>query len=430
MMKSKLPTPFNPRATETYGGLLESVHIAGYTFERACTKLEWLLAEESRWQSVGYTDVNAFMDSIRLDNLKSTAEQRKRIALKIKQYQPKVSNRQIAKTLGVAGETIDRDVATNVAPAGKNVNLSKGGKHSPATNVAPTLSGAVAAKTVERAGRVRNHQASVNDRVAKVVFDAKKLGKFTLILADPLWDDEFGANQRSTENHYPTMSLDAICALPVDEIAHDQAMLFLWATTPMLELALQVVKAWGFDYRTHMVWVKPSIGTGKYVRQPHELLLICRRGEHPAPNATTLPDSVMEAPRGAHSEKRVRSLKSLNGCIRTQNESNCFGAARRERIGPLGALRLNRRPPNEADDRAHRPGAHRARAGRRTVARLGPQWPSPLHDHDRQRRHQPLLRRARPHHHDEQRHHRVLRSARQAHRLRNNAGFYRPRNYR
>jgi N6-adenosine-specific RNA methylase IME4 len=69
-------------------------------------------------------------------------------------------------------------------------------------------------------------------------------------------------------------------------------MLFLWATPSMIEMPLKTSEAWGFAYRTQMVWVKPSIGLGKYVRQRHEILLICRRGDHPAPAPESLPDSV------------------------------------------------------------------------------------------------------------------------------------------
>ena len=75
-----------------YGALKESVHIAGYSFERACSHLEWLL-EGERWQQTGeqFENVNRFMDSIRLDGLRGTVEQRKRIANRIKQLQPEVT---------------------------------------------------------------------------------------------------------------------------------------------------------------------------------------------------------------------------------------------------------------------------------------------------------------------------------------------------
>ena len=99
------------------------------------------------------------------------------------------------------------------------------------------------------------------------------------------------------------MSLDEIMSLPVKDIAADDAILFLWVTTPMLEKGLKVLNAWGFDYRTSMVWVKPSIGPGQWVRQRHEYLLIGVRGDIPTPQGEDKPDSVIEAPREEHSKK-------------------------------------------------------------------------------------------------------------------------------
>lgn len=283
-----------------YGKLKEGMHVTGYTFERSCTTLTWLL-QQNRWRQCGkgFKDINEFIDSIRMEDFKLAAEQRKKIATMIKALQPKVSNRKIAKAIGTSHQTIGRDCGGPSGPKrGKNSSKSNngGGPSGP-------ISGGQAASVVARHERVKETQGNVADRVAKVALDAKKLGKFSLILADPPWDDEFGACRRSIENHYPTMEFADILELPVDEVAHDQAMLFLWATPSMIEMALTTTKAWGFEYRTQMVWVKPSIGIGKYARQRHELLLICRRGEHPAPAPEDLPDSVVEAPRGEHSEK-------------------------------------------------------------------------------------------------------------------------------
>jgi N6-adenosine-specific RNA methylase IME4 len=285
-------------ALATWGELREGLHIAGYSFERACRRLEEML-EGSTWKIAGrFKDVNAFLESLRFDNLRASADARKRIAVRIKELQPKAKTEAIAKMLKVSKRTIERARnATNVA-SGKEKPKNNKGRN--ATNVA---SGKEAAETVRRAERVKETQANTAARVAKVSLDAKALGKFSVLLADPPWDDEFGANQRSIENHYPTMKFEDILALQVADIAHEQAMLFLWATSSMLEMALETVRAWGFTYRTCMVWVKPSIGIGKYVRQRHELLLICRRGEHPAPAPENLPDSVVEAARGEHSVK-------------------------------------------------------------------------------------------------------------------------------
>lgn len=129
-------------------------------------------------------------------------------------------------------------------------------------------------------------------------------GKYSVILADPPWQYEHMISEsREIENQYPTMSLDEICDLPVLPLSADDCMLFLWTTSPHLKQALEVIEAWGFDYRTNMVWVKPSIGPGYYVRQRHEILLIARKGAPILPEPKVKPDSVLEAPRQKHSQK-------------------------------------------------------------------------------------------------------------------------------
>jgi N6-adenosine-specific RNA methylase IME4 len=130
--------------------------------------------------------------------------------------------------------------------------------------------------------------------------------RFPVIYADPAWHfepySEITANSQPS-HHYPTMSLDEICALPVSALATDDAVLFLWTTAPHLEEAIQVIKAWGFNYATNIVWVKDKIGTGYYVRNQHELLLIATRGDLPAPLPAQRPPSVISSPRREHSRK-------------------------------------------------------------------------------------------------------------------------------
>lgn len=131
------------------------------------------------------------------------------------------------------------------------------------------------------------------------------LGPFAVILADPPW--RFASNSeakpgRNARRHYPTMATDDICALPVPAIAARDAALLLWATAPMLPDALNVMRAWGFRYVSHVAWIKPRIGTGFWARNRHELVLIGRRGAVPCPRPL-FPDSAVEAPTGAHSVK-------------------------------------------------------------------------------------------------------------------------------
>jgi len=131
--------------------------------------------------------------------------------------------------------------------------------------------------------------------------------RYAVIYADPPWHFEVYNEESGIEcaaaNHYSTMTLDEICALPVSHLATDAAVLFLWTTLPHLEEALQVVAAWGFAYKSNVVWVKDQIGLGYLVRNQHELLLIATRGDIPTPPPARRPASVISAPRREHSRK-------------------------------------------------------------------------------------------------------------------------------
>ena len=132
----------------------------------------------------------------------------------------------------------------------------------------------------------------------------ESIGRFPLVYADPPWRYEHvKTNNRAIENHYPTMDLDEICALPVHEITTDDCVLLLWATSPKLEESMRVISSWGFTYRTCMVWDKEKIGMGYYARQQHELLLIATKGAPPTPLPENRPSSVIRCIRGEHSAK-------------------------------------------------------------------------------------------------------------------------------
>jgi N6-adenosine-specific RNA methylase IME4 len=111
--------------------------------------------------------------------------------------------------------------------------------------------------------------------------------RYGVILADTEWRFEPYSREtgmdRSPDNHYPTSSTEIVAARPVAQIAADDRALFLWATAPMLPQALKVMEAWAFDYKSHLIAVKPRIGTGYWFRNEHELLLLGTKGNVPAP---------------------------------------------------------------------------------------------------------------------------------------------------
>lgn len=131
--------------------------------------------------------------------------------------------------------------------------------------------------------------------------------KFSVIYADPPWRFEprsriTGMN-RAAENHYPTMTIDELHMLMVEGIAHADAALFLWATQPMLEEAIGLMRDWDFDYRSHLIWDKGKIGLGYWFRNRHELLLVGMRGHIKGPARGKQWPSLVYHPRGRHSAK-------------------------------------------------------------------------------------------------------------------------------
>jgi len=130
--------------------------------------------------------------------------------------------------------------------------------------------------------------------------------KFGVILADPEWQFETYSEagmDRSADNHYPTSALEAIKSRDVSSLGAADSVLWLWATVPMLLEAIDVMAAWGFAYKSHLIWNKDRIGTGYWNRNKHELLLIGTRGNIPAPAMGEQFPSVIDAAVGAHSAK-------------------------------------------------------------------------------------------------------------------------------
>ena len=131
-------------------------------------------------------------------------------------------------------------------------------------------------------------------------------GPFSIILADPPW--RFSSNSdarpgRNPRRHYPCMTDAEIAALPVRGIAAPDALLLMWTTAPMLVRSLPILPAWGFRYVSQLVWVKHAIGTGFWVRNRHELILIATRGRFACPRPAPFGDSVIVANRREHSRK-------------------------------------------------------------------------------------------------------------------------------
>lgn len=156
---------------------------------------------------------------------------------------------------------------------------------------------------------------------------------YQCLLVDPPWPEHGGGKiKRGADRHYPLMSVREIAALPVGELAADDAHLWLWATGNYLADAIDCGRAWGFRYVNFRPWVKahsyqtddggvriltePEVicfegsrlvtmpqtpGLGQYMRCDAEILLLFVRGKLPLPSYK--PRQTIYAPRGRHSAK-------------------------------------------------------------------------------------------------------------------------------
>jgi N6-adenosine-specific RNA methylase IME4 len=129
-------------------------------------------------------------------------------------------------------------------------------------------------------------------------------GTFATIVADPPWRYDNKATRGAAEDHYPTMSVEELSALPVKEWSAGQAHLYLWTTNGFLREAFGVMDAWGFEYKTTLVWVKPQIGLGNYFRSSAEYVLFGIKGGLRTRDCNQ--PNWFEAPRQRHSQKPGR----------------------------------------------------------------------------------------------------------------------------
>ena len=168
----------------------------------------------------------------------------------------------------------------------------------------------IAEKAPELFEEVRNGDKSLTAARREVkkaeVTETAKLpsDKFRVLYADPPWKygDQLTEAYGATEYHYPAMTITELCAMPVSDLAEDNAVLFLWVTSPLLEAAFPVIKAWGFAYKTSFVWDKVKHNMGHYNSVRHEFLLVAVRGSC-TPDVAKLYDSVVTIERTGHSVK-------------------------------------------------------------------------------------------------------------------------------
>ena len=150
--------------------------------------------------------------------------------------------------------------------------------------------------------------------------------KYKTVLADPPWQFQNRTGKMAPEhkrlNRYPTMKLEEIMALPIREVVDDTAHLYLWVPNALLAEGLKVMEAWGFTYKTNLIWYKirkdggpDRRGVGFYFRNVTEIILFGVRGK----NARTLPparsqENIISSRKREHSRKPDEQYDLIESC--------------------------------------------------------------------------------------------------------------------
>jgi N6-adenosine-specific RNA methylase IME4 len=224
------------------------------------------------------------------------------------------TRKELAKLAGVSHDTIHKmDVILAKADEGVREKV---------------LTGDVSIHKVHADIRRQERRAEAEQKFKEV---GELQGKYGLVYADPPWRYEHSETQaRDLANQYPTLSLEEICAIRVPSICLEDCLLFLWVTSPKLEEGLFVMRSWGFEYRTSMVWVKDKIGMGYYARQQHEWLLIGKKGKPPVPSPSDRPSSIINAPRQEHSLKPGITYEIIEKMYPVMPKIELFARSQRE----------------------------------------------------------------------------------------------------
>jgi N6-adenosine-specific RNA methylase IME4 len=171
--------------------------------------------------------------------------------------------------------------------------------------------------------------------------------KFDIIYADPPWDYggklQFDKSSKSSEEidlekeifissatfKYPTLKIKQLMQMPIESIANDDCLLFMWTSNPHLAQAIELGKAWGFEYKTvAFVWDKMVHNPGQYTLSYCELCLVFKRGKIPKPRGARNMKQLVKAPRGKHSEKPQEVIQSIQKMFPTQKRIELFARQR------------------------------------------------------------------------------------------------------
>ena len=124
---------------------------------------------------------------------------------------------------------------------------------------------------------------------------------------------------------YPTLKTGVMKKIPIQTICKDDCLLFMWTTNPHLAQAIELGKAWGFEYKTvAFIWDKMNHNPGQYTLSYCELCLVFKKGRIPQPRGSRNEKQLIRVNRNIHSQKPIEVLQSIERMFPTQDRIELF----------------------------------------------------------------------------------------------------------
>ena len=156
---------------------------------------------------------------------------------------------------------------------------------------------------------------------------------YQIIYADPPWDykgqkqhnGKGGKDTGGAVSHYSTMKLPDLKKLNIASICDDDCLLFMWTTSPHLDQAIDLIRAWGFSYATiAFVWDKVAVNPGFYTMSQCEICLVAKRGKIPKPRGARNIRQFLSIKRQRHSAKPDTVRKRIEAMFPDQRKIELF----------------------------------------------------------------------------------------------------------
>lgn len=155
--------------------------------------------------------------------------------------------------------------------------------------------------------------------------------KYSILYVDPAWDYDNRIQHNGVEPtgsaiyHYPTMKLEDIKALPIQSITEKNALCFMWSSSPHLPQAIELMRFWGFEYKTiAFVWDKQRVNPGYYTMSQCEICIVGKKGNIPSPRGSRNTRQFLSSLRGKHSAKPEEIRNRITEMFPTQKKIELF----------------------------------------------------------------------------------------------------------